>query len=310
MSGESALSLLLGGSVSPEAFLEEYWGRNFLVARGDSERFSGLYSWDSLSEAMSTHRFVFPRLRLFTGGKVIPSDQYMSVRYDRRGNPYSRQNAGAVEALMRSGALLHITSLGETSRPLASFAAMLERDLMARVQVNLHAGFAAAKGFHIHWDGHDVYAVQIAGRKRWRLFGFTEEAPLAVPPEAKRGAPTKAVWEGVLDTGDMLYIPRGYWHATEYVDQGSLHLTFAVQHPTGIDFLEWAVAQLTAVEALRRDMPRHLFANTGKDTYEEWLQLIRSATQTYLTGDVLDRFVAAYSRSLGATDHVNLVPEE
>lgn len=310
MQGESALSLLLGDSVSPGAFLKEYWGRAYLVARGEPKRFSNLYSWKCLSEAISTHRLAFPRLRLFTGGRVIPSDQYMSVKYDRRGSAYTRQNANAVDTLMKSGALLHITSIGETSRALATFAATLERELIARVQVNLHAGYAAAKGFHIHWDGHDVYAVQIAGRKRWRLFGFTEEAPLAVPPEAKYGAPNIPVWEGVLDTGDMLYIPRGYWHATEYVDQGSLHLTFAVQHPTGIDFLEWLVAQLTSVTILRRDMPMHLFVHQNNDAHEQWLEMIRGALHTAASTDMLSRFLTAFSSSLGSTDHVNLLPEE
>lgn len=309
MSAQNALALLLG-SVSPEAFLNEFWGRKYFIARGQPGRFGTLYSWERLGEALSTQRFAFPRLRLFSGGKVIPSDQYMSAKSDRRGNPYVRQNARAVEALLRSGALLHITSIGETAPNLDRFAAELELDLGARVQINLHAGYAVAKGFHIHWDGHDVYAVQIAGRKKWRLFGFTEEAPLAIPPEAKRGAPEKTVWEGVLDTGDMLYIPRGYWHATEYVDQGSLHLTFAVQHPTGIDFIGWLVGQLKSLPALRRDIPLPLLNGAGEEAQEQWLAGIRNSLDRAVSADSLSRFVSAYSGTLGATDHVHLNPEE
>lgn len=218
------------------------------------------------------------------------------------------QDAEAVHRLLKSGAMLHMTAIGETSRDLAVFAAGLERDLNARVQVNLHAGFAASKGFHTHWDGHDVYAIQIAGRKQWRVYGFTEEAPLAVPPEAKRGAPEDHTWEGILDTGSMLYLPRGYWHSTEYVDEMSLHLTFAVQHPTGIDFLEWILPQMRNEAAARRDFHQALFHRGQTSAKREYLSELSGLASRALSIEALDRFCGDYRALLTKLNHVDLSP--
>lgn len=171
-------------------FFSRYWGRDFLISEGKPDRFASLFSWDALSEILSTHRFEYPRLRLLSGGRVAPPSQYIFQKVDRRGNPYTTHDAAVVARMLQDGAMLHITSIGEAWKPLGSFAAQLEPVLGGKVQVNLHAGYAGSRGFHTHWDGHDVYAAQIDGRKKWRLFGFTEEAPLAVPPDEKHGSPT------------------------------------------------------------------------------------------------------------------------
>jgi ribosomal protein L16 Arg81 hydroxylase len=165
--------------ISTSEFFSEYWGQRHLLSCAVPTRHAHLFSWEALSEILSFHRFDSPRLRLFRGGRLIPADSYIRATADRRGNRYWVHDAKAVESFLAQGALLHITSIGETWAPLNTAAAQLEHDLCARVQVNLHAGYASSKkGFHTHWDGHDVYAVQLAGRKKWRVFGFTEEAPL------------------------------------------------------------------------------------------------------------------------------------
>lgn len=293
-------------------FLLRYWGKEYFISKGQAERYSTLFSWDALSDILSTHRFEFPRLRLFRGGHVIPPDDYISYMRDRRGNQYSVQNSQVVLALLNAGAMLHITSIGETWKPLATIAAQLEQDIGAQVQVNLHAGFAASHGFHTHWDGHDVYAIQIAGRKKWRLFGFTAEAPLAVPPDEKHGAPSQHVWEGILNTGDMLYIPRGYWHCTEFLDDESLHLTFAVQHPTGIDFIEWLVKRLTQDAVARRDIPSAIFEIPliGQSVQEDYLSNIRNLVLRSISLESLTSFLADYQATLGRVNHIHLNPKQ
>jgi ribosomal protein L16 Arg81 hydroxylase len=177
--------------------------------------------------------------------------------------------------------------------------------------VNLHAGFQGARGFHTHWDGHDVFAVQLEGKKKWRLFGFTEQAPLAVPPDAKHGAPTNHVWEGVLDRGDMLYLPRGYWHATEFVDDASLHLTFAVQHPTAIEFLHWLTARYEKELVIRRDIPAAIFdlKNIGMSAKMSYLHELRELVLRSVSEETLTEFVEEFRQTLGRVNHLRLVPK-
>lgn len=290
---------------SPEEFFDRYWGKEYLNSKPNSELISNLFSWPSLYQILSTQRFEFPRLRVVRSGKVVPSEEYIKRLVDRRGNPFTSHDSRSLARFLESGCVLHITSIGEAWEPLANFAAQLELALDARVQVNVHAGFAASRGFDVHWDGHDVFAVQIEGKKRWRLFGFTEKAPLAIPPDQKHGAPTQSVWEGVLAAGDVLYIPRGYWHAAEAMEATSLHITFAVQHPTGYDFLSSMLTSLTTNSAVRMDMHFSEFdsVESGHAAKAAYLSGLKAAICDALTPEAIDVFASQFRASLGKTNH-------
>jgi ribosomal protein L16 Arg81 hydroxylase len=211
---------------------------------------------------------------------------------------------------MKNGAMLHIAAVHDAWQALAEFTARLELDLTARVQVNLHAALARSRGFATHWDGHDVFVIQVAGKKSWRLFGFTELAPLAVAPDQKGEPPKSIVREVVLDAGDMLYVPRGYWHAAEALEDVSLHLTFAAQFPTGHDYLMWVTRRLETNLLARRDIPFGLFEQTSdprveRDRYAAKLLLLGAEEAPNSVGEYLREFQSA----LGKTNHVQLLEE-
>lgn len=286
-------------------FFSQYWGERHLLCR--QARVETFFSWQALSEILSTQRLDFPRLRLVRAGKVIPTTEYMHRQSDRRGNMFVTHDSRAVMDLLRAGAVLHIASIGEAWRPLAALAAQLELDLTARIQVNVHAGFAASRGFDTHWDGHDVFALQIAGKKRWRLFGITEVAPLAVPPDQKSAAPEQPTWEGIIHPGEVLYIPRGYWHAAEALDDVSLHLTFAAQHPTGLDYMRSLLSGLVTSIPARQDIPIPSFAGQpGGEAAEVYIETLRGLLTEVLTVQSLSDFIAGFRGSLGKTNHAQL----
>lgn len=60
----------------------------------------------------------------------------------------------------------------------------------------------------------------------------------------------------VLRPGDLLYVPRGVWHAVS-ADQGtrSLHVTCGLQTHTATDLMVWVSEQLLMHEDWRRDLP-------------------------------------------------------
>ncbi|UQX05382.1 cupin domain-containing protein [Streptomyces sp. RerS4] len=73
-------------------------------------------------------------------------------------------------------------------------------------------------------------------------------------PEAPTGDPIADI---VLTPGDLLYLPRGWWHAVS-ADQGtaSLHLTFGLAMQTGAEFLGRLCDDLRASVTVRADVPR------------------------------------------------------
>ena len=289
-------------------FVANYWGQECLLGQGQAARFEDLFRWSSIEQILSTQRFDFPRLQLVRRGKVVPSSEYMTLRHDRRGNPFVSHVSRAVVREMQRGAMLHIAAIQDTSESLANFTAALELELNADVQVNLHAALARSKGFSTHWDGHDVFVIQVAGKKAWRLFGFTDAAPLAVPPDQKGIPPQRLVRELVLEAGDMLYVPRGYWHAAEALDDISLHLTFAAQYPTGLDFLSWAVARLASEPIARQDIPFCRFAASDNPLLQQtrYVADIAATLSARLQPATVQEFLEEYRLNLGHTNTTTL----
>jgi hypothetical protein len=89
--------------------------------------------------------------------------------------------------------------------------------------------------------------------------GFTAPPrpfPLYRDIEDPGEAPTEPIADLVLRPGDVLYVPRGVWHAV-CADQGtrSLHVTCGLQTHTATDLMACMSEQLLTHEDWRRDLP-------------------------------------------------------
>ena len=213
---------------APEEFLASFWGVNFLRARGAAGRFARLMPWARLSEILRQGRLDFPRLRLVKDGKPLPVE----------------------------GATLVLDAVDELHEPLDDLAAGLELFFREHVQINLYAGWQTSRGFDLHWDDHDVFILQVVGRKRWSIYGETRPAPLVADVEKAERPTGEPLWQGTLEDGDLLYIPRGWWHVAEPLAEPTLHLTVGIHNRTGLDLLRWLSERMRASEAFRRDLPR------------------------------------------------------
>jgi len=107
--------------------------------------------------------------------------------------------ATALVEELRRGATLIIDAVDAFHEPLTALAENLERLFHVRIQVNAYAGWRHSNGFNVHWDDHDVFILQVAGRKRWTVFGSTRRAyPLKNVVETDTEPPRPPVWEDVL----------------------------------------------------------------------------------------------------------------
>ena len=62
----------------------------------------------------------------------------------------------------------------------------------------------------------------------------------------------------------MLYLPRGWWHIAEAMDEPSLHLTITVVPARGVDVLHWILERAQGHLEVRMDVPRLADAETQK----------------------------------------------
>ncbi|MGI9001609.1 MAG: JmjC domain-containing protein [Pseudonocardia sp.] len=128
-----------------------------------------------------------------------------------------------------------------------------------RVQVNAYLTTQDASGFPLHFDDHDVLIVQLAGLKTWEVRGNARAVPMYRDAEPNTTPSEHIVWSGAMRAGDVMHIPRGYWHQATRDDCGaglSLHVTFGFVKRTGVDWLAWAADRSRKDEVFRRDLIR------------------------------------------------------
>jgi lysine-specific demethylase/histidyl-hydroxylase NO66 len=145
--------------------------------------------------------------------------------------------------------------------PLIDFAGALTTDLGHPVQVNAYITPASSQGFSAHYDVHDVFVLQVAGEKRWRVHQPVLEAPSRDQPWTDHRAAVAAraeeppVIDAVLRPGDALYLPRGYLHAAEALGGVTCHLTVGVHPVTRQHVLDALLAIALDEPALRSSLP-------------------------------------------------------
>jgi hypothetical protein len=252
-------SLSLADLVAPvevSQFHDRISGREHYRFSGPSGRFADLLPWPALNAILRQHRLPFPRLRLALDGEVVPAGSYLDEVPSRRGGVIPRLLAGPFAGRLRAGATLVLDAVEELRDPIGDLAHRLEHDLREHVQVNAYASWGTTHGFDVHWDDHDVFVLQVAGRKRWRVHGPTRPFPMHRDVEPPPEPPAEPIAEFVLEDGDALYVPRGHWHDASAIGAPSLHLTFGFTPATGVDLVAWLADQLRADERFRQDLPR------------------------------------------------------
>ncbi len=266
--------------VAPEDFFRDYWTRRFLHIPGEPGKFSGVYSWDALNTALENHRFDDKRLVLFHAGKKIEADRYLSDRL---------VNAGKLASELSNGATLIFNGCEEAWPPLRDLCEDLEWLFHHRVLVNLYAGWRTDNGFNVHWDDQDNLILQVAGRKRWKIWNQTRPYPFKedVVDTSKPPAEEPA-WDGILEAGGLLSVPRGAWHVAYPLDEPSLHLTVTIQNYTGIDLLRWLAEQLKSSEAARMAIP----IMAGPEERARWLEQVKADLAAAWDDAILDRYLA------------------
>ncbi|MES4901058.1 MULTISPECIES: JmjC domain-containing protein [unclassified Streptomyces] len=280
-------------------FLAGAFGRRHRVWTGVGD-FSGLLSWDDINDIMTRGRLKPPRLRLHRDGELVHWQSYASPVTTRRSTVWQRIQPSRLHEQLREGSSLVLDAVDELHAPVEALTRDLEQVFRSHIQVNAYASWTSREGFGTHWDDHDVVVFQVEGSKRWRIYGPTRVNPLYRDLEAP-GAPTgEPLAELSLRAGDMLYLPRGWWHAVAATEGRSLHLTCGLQTTTGADLLAWLSERLRGSETIRAHLPM-FGSDQDQSTY---LDVVRKEVAEALHDGVIREFLDVRD----ATDPGRLMP--
>ena len=270
-------------------FLQEHWSQAPLhrAPPDGGGGFDDLLSFDDVDHIVSSSLPRTPELRLVRDG--VPLDP---ARYTRPAMLGGRLvpgvgDAGRIWEEFRAGATLVLQALHRTWLPLARFCRSLEEELTHPAQANAYVTPAAARGLAVHHDTHDVFVLQVFGRKQWAVHPPVVELPLRSQAwSSGLGPPEEPILEVDLQPGECMYIPRGFPHSAQAQRGTSVHVTIGVLAWTGDDLVREVVRRSAAHLPLRRPLPAGFAADhealtaavgSAVDELRAWLGTVDAA---------------------------------
>ena len=254
-----ALARVVGGDVS--TFRDRHWGREpLLVREADRGAFGDLLDLDGVDELLSCRGLRVPFLRLARDGVVVDSSSFTgSGGVGAEIGDQVRDDA--VAALFADGTTIVLQALHRVWPSVIAFCTGLAEELGHPVQTNAYVTPPSSRGFSAHYDVHDVFVLQLAGQKHWRVHAPVRPDPLRNQPwtghaqavaERAREAP---VIDAVLRPGDAMYLPRGWLHAATALGDTSAHLTVGVHVLTRFSLVEALTSLVAQDSRLRASLP-------------------------------------------------------
>ena len=213
--------------LSVDAFLDEFWGKShYHVSRSSPDYFDRLLDGaDSVDALLAVYR---PHLSLVSLVRQQErKDQYVYRLAD------GTFDVAAIGQDFADGFTIVLDSVQRYVRSIASLAHSIDVELNFAAQVNAYFTPPQSQGFVPHFDDHDALIVQLQGSKIWHLYEGIDVAPHEMwrhdsIPAAELPTPIDVR----LETGDVLYLPRGRVHAAESTSELSVHLTVGLHAPT------------------------------------------------------------------------------
>ena len=275
-----------GALIAPLGFVDffrDHWERRPLhLPRGDPGYYDRVLTNADLDSIISSADLRYPAIQLARNGSYLPAEAYTkNIKHGSEsfnGVPDIRQ----IQSEYRSGATVVLPALQRTWAPLRQLCAALEDRLSHPVHANAYLTPGDSPGFTPHYDTHEVFVLQIAGTKRWRVFPPSRPLPHRSQPFSPIGFNLPPLLlELELRPGDLLYLPRGYVHAAHTSRGHSAHVTIGITVYTWVELIAELAGSAKDVPALRAALPagfttRAELKETLRQNLTQCLDLLRS----------------------------------
>jgi ribosomal protein L16 Arg81 hydroxylase len=299
--------------VTPGQFFTEYYDRQPLHVRGDAAKFAQVLSWRQINRLLDmTHVWTGTSLKLVMDSQAIPPEQFCTRTMGRDGLQVLQPDARLVQQWIAKGASVVMNDVDSLTPGLASVSNALEAAGLGKAQANVYISWQSHKAFRTHYDTHDVWAVQVEGEKDWNIWEGRAEWPIPHPvfkgqPQAHHDQ-ARGKLRGVvkMKPGDLLYLPRGWYHDALAEAPASVHVAYGVHAPLGMDLLNILVERVLYDAEFRKPLPRQDGSAPARFALTQRAGLLGGRLAELCKDpkvmEVLAQFVANYRYSRGGYD--------
>lgn len=253
-----------------------------------------VFSWRDVNEIFERSDIASKDFKLSYDG-IRPKEEYVESYLDV-GTLRYRLIKSAVYDYLRRGATLIANKISNEPK-VHLFSKRIADYTGRRVVSSAYAAFGTKDSFRCHWDTRDVFAIQLIGRKRWIVYEPTFKLPLYSQQsrdyEHLYPCPTDAYLDVVMEAGDVLYVPRGWWHNPLPLGEGSFHLAIGTFPAYAVDYVSWALNQMPEFlparmslrdwehdESIMADIARHVSAFlSDRENYSRFMDAFVGATR-------------------------------
>lgn len=249
--------------MAPERFFAEHHDRQPLHLRGAAGKFASVLSWRVINRLLDmTHIWSSHSLQLMMDGTAVPAEQYCVRATGRDNQPVMQPDAAKLRGWVERGASVVMNDVDSLSPGLAGVSEALEGAGLGKAQANVYVSFQSHKAFPAHYDTHDVWAVQVEGEKTWNIWEGRADHPLPHPIFRSQGQAHHEAAKGklrervTLRAGDLLYLPRGWYHDALAEAASSVHISYGVHAPLGMDLVSMLAERALYDAEFRKPLPR------------------------------------------------------
>jgi len=221
-----------------DRFFVEYWQRKPLYIDGDKDKFANFPGLKELPSVLTGR---------LSGSHWTKGHNYNAQAsfIDQAGNI---RNINAVPSmwpdLFNAGVSLCFSALDQYHEELRRFVqGIASTTRLPGVIVTTGYLTPPFSGSGMHFDSQHAFFMQVSGKKHWKISKRTawQDAPTNIQLSLLAAPGTKACLESMgvaieppqetdlqditLNTGDVLYLPPGFWHEGRTSDSHSLHYT-------------------------------------------------------------------------------------
>jgi ribosomal protein L16 Arg81 hydroxylase len=248
---------MLEFALTPADFRSRYFERAPLLSRGALR--DRLVGWPELNAAINLIEPDERTFQLFQQGLIAQHNYTRDVV--EFGRQRRRLQKSTFFDYLRGGATLVLNRFETHSVECQRLCAEIARFASLPTTSNAYLSYTGEGTFGKHWDTHDVFAIQMIGRKRWQVFAPTFPLPLSHHTSGSFSQQDigAAQLDVILEEGDVLYLPRGWWHQAIPLDEPSLHFSIGAYAATIHDFLMWVCSQWLPLQ----DDARRAFSATS-----------------------------------------------